>query len=244
MSKQKQVVAIRHVAFEDLGAFAEPLDAAGYSVRYLEPGDLVAAAQAARDTDLLVVLGGPIGVYEDSEYPFLAAEIAIITERLALMRPVLGICLGAQLMARALGAQVFSGPSGKEIGWHPIELTDDGRSGPLRHLAGVHVLHWHGDTFSLPPSATRLASTSKYANQAFSVGRHALGFQFHPEADGAGFERWLVGHACEIATAGVATPSRLRDDAARYGRFAGQAGKLCLRDWLAGLDEPRGSDPL
>lgn len=234
---QKEVIAIRHVAFEDLGVFGGPLNAAGYSIRYLEPGDLVPATQAAKDADLLVVLGGPIGVYEDSEYPFLAIENGIITERLSSLRPILGVCLGAQLIARALGAQVFPGVSGKEIGWHPIELTDDGRNSPLRHFAGIPVLHWHGDTFSLPPSTKLLASTSRYTNQAFTVGRHALGFQFHPEADGAGFERWLIGHACEIATAGVATPLRLRDDAARYGRQAGRAGKLRLRDWLVELDE-------
>src|SRR6185312_12283910 len=116
----KRALAIRHVAFEDLGAFAPALEDAGYAITYADIGldDLAGLA----DPDLLVILCGPIGVYETDLYPWLADEIALIAKRLERGRPTLGICLGAQLMARALGASVAPGPA-KEIGWKKLDLT-------------------------------------------------------------------------------------------------------------------------
>ncbi len=227
----KTALAIRHVHFEDLGAFRPELEAAGFTVQYHEAG--VDDLRAAPDADLLVVLGGPIGAYEDHLYPFLTEEIALLEKRLAADRPTLGICLGAQLMARALGAKVYPGPA-KEIGWAPLTLTEAGASGPLRHLGDAPVLHWHGDTFDLPDGAARLASTPLCANQAFARGASALAFQFHPEADGAGFERWLIGHAVEIAQAKL-SPRVLRADTERLAAEAGAGGRRCLRAWLDAL---------
>ena len=224
----------RHVPFEDLGAFAAPIEAAGYAVRYRDAGLDEIRHGEAEQADLLVVPGGPVGVSEDHLYPFLVAEQAVLRARLAAGRPTLGICLGAQLMAAALGARVAPGPA-KEIGWAPVTLTEAGRDGPLRHLDGIPVLHWHGDALDLPPGARCLAATSLCANQAFALGRHALGFQFHPEADGGGFERWLIGHAVEIAgVSGLSVPA-LRADARRFGPAAGAAGQRCLAEWLAAL---------
>jgi GMP synthase (glutamine-hydrolysing) len=224
-------VAIRHVPFEDLGAFRPELEAAGFAVRYHDAG--VDDLRAVPDADLLVVLGGPIGAYEDDIYPFLSDEIALIERRLAANRPTLGICLGAQLMARALGAKVYPGPA-KEIGWAPLTLTEAGASSPLRHLGDAPMLHWHGDTFDLPDGAERLASTPLCANQAFARGASALAFQFHPEADGTGFERWLIGHAVEIAQAKL-SPVALRADTRRLAAAAGARGRRCLSAWLDGL---------
>lgn len=227
----RTALAIRHVHFEDLGAFAAPIEAQGYQIRILDAGvdDLSAVDPLA--PDLLAVLGGPIGAYEEDLYPFVADEVAILERRLAAGRPTLGVCLGAQMMARALGARVYPGPA-KEIGWKPVALTAAGKAGPLAHLDGVPVLHWHGDTFDLPAGATLLASTDVCANQAFAVGRHALAFQFHPEASPVGFERWLVGHAVEIAKAGLSVTD-LRDGAARFGNDTAVAGRRCLTAWLA-----------
>lgn len=227
----KTALAIRHVHFEDLGAFGPELEAAGFSVQYRDAG--VDDLRALPDADLLVVLGGPIGAYEDDRYPFLTEEITLLEKRLAASRPTLGICLGAQLMARALGARVYPGPA-KEIGWGALTLTEAGAVGPLRHLGDAPVLHWHGDTFDLPEGAVRLASTPLCANQAFARGVSALAFQFHPEADGAGFERWLIGHAAEIAQAKL-SPSTLRADTQRLAAEAGMRGRCCLRDWLDAL---------
>jgi GMP synthase (glutamine-hydrolysing) len=229
----KTALAVRHVHFEDLGSFAPVLEAHGYRLAYADAGidDLAAIDEAAQD--LLVVLGAPIGAYEENLYPFLEMELALIRRRLGTGRPILGLCLGAQLMARALGAEVKPGPA-KEIGWAPVSLTDAGRTGPLRHLGNAPVLHWHSDAFSLPAGAERLAFTEICPNQAFSKGPAVLGFQFHPEAAVAGFERWLIGHAAEIAGAGL-SPNDLRQDTQRYGPAAAERGRLVLEEWLAGL---------
>ncbi|WP_334148133.1 glutamine amidotransferase-related protein [Hyphomicrobium sp.] len=139
-------VAIRHVHFEDLGTFEAVLVDAGYKIHYcdLRISDLRTAGPES--VDLLIVLGGPIGVYETDTYPFLVEEQHLLQARVAQHRPTLGICLGAQLIASVLGAKV--GPTGsKEIGFSELALTDAGRTGPLRHLHGAPVLHWHWRRF-------------------------------------------------------------------------------------------------
>ncbi|HET8696771.1 MAG TPA: glutamine amidotransferase [Gammaproteobacteria bacterium] len=229
-------VAFRHVAFEDLGLLAPLLAKRGHAVSYVDApvADLSDFDPVA--PDLLVVLGGPIGVYEDDLYPFLDAETALIARRLAAQRPTLGICLGSQLMAKALGARVY--PSAvKEIGWAPLALTAEGHASPLRHLESVSVLHWHGDTFDLPHGAVRLASTAVCKNQAFSLGPAALALQFHAEAAGRALEAWFVGHTGEIAaTPGISVP-QLRADTARCTPAVERAGAACFAEWLtaAGL---------
>jgi GMP synthase (glutamine-hydrolysing) len=218
----RTVAAIRHVHFEHLGSFERVLQDRGYVVRYLEAvdGDLPRRV-ADLEPALLVVLGGPIGVYETEQYPFLREEIELLQHRLAQNQPTLGICLGAQLIAAALGARVYPGPQ-KEIGWSGLELSDAGKDSPLSGLAqdSVQVLHWHGDTFDLPSGATHLASTPLCRNQAFSCGKEILGLQFHGEVLGSGIESWLVGHASEIANTHGVTVNDLRGDTQR------QAGKL------------------
>ena len=226
----KTVLAIRHVAFEDLGAFAAALEAAGYAIRYADMGvdEIADLAQP----DLLAVLGAPVAAYDDGLYPFLKAERDFLAARLQAEKPTLGICLGAQLMARALGARVYPGPA-KEIGWKPVSLTPAGATS-LAPLEGLPVLHWHGDTFDLPEGAILLAGTDVCPNQAFAIGRHGLAFQFHPEAQEAGFERWLIGHAYEIAAAGISV-TKLRADTKEFAGAAAQQGQQVLRDWLAQL---------
>jgi GMP synthase (glutamine-hydrolysing) len=225
----KTLLALRHVAFEDLGGFETPLKEAGYAIRYCDMG----LQTPAGDFDLLAVLGGPIGAYEDDLYPFLTDELALISAALKAQKPVLGICLGAQLMARALGSRVYPGPA-KEIGWKKLTLSGEGQK-HLAPLNGPPVLHWHGDTFDLPAGAINLASTDICKQQAFAVGKKALAFQFHPEAQEQGFERWLIGHAGEIAaTPGVSVPG-LRADTAKFATTAIAAGRRVLAGWLAGL---------
>ena len=226
------VVALRHVAFEDGGTIASLLTRRGSTIEYVDAGvdDLLAIEAAA--PDLLIVLGGPIGVNDTDRYPFLADEIRFIEQRLVSGRPMLGICLGAQLIARAAGCRVYPGPE-KEIGYGPVELTPDGMASPLAALetSQFNVLHWHGDTFDLPAGATRLASTEITQNQAFSLGTDVLALQFHIETEPSKFERWLIANAVEIAAAGPDV-RELRRQNALHGPSVAAAGQEALKAWL------------
>ncbi|WP_084127833.1 glutamine amidotransferase [Demequina sp. NBRC 110055] len=219
-------VAVRHVAFEDLGVWEAEIRAHGFKVTYLDAGvdDLADAA----DADLAVVLGGPIGVGDRDAYPVLDEEIALIAARLETGRATVGVCLGAQLMAAALGAEVRPGVA--EIGWAPVTLTADAVAGSMRHLAGAPVLHWHGDTCDLPEGATLLASTDATAHQAFESGA-GLALQFHPEVDGEAIERWLIGHSLELTARGIDV-AELREQTATHADAAAVAGVLMIRDYL------------
>ena len=232
------VLALRHVPFEDLAYFESILAERGLGVRYVDAvTDDLAASDAVRPP-LVVVLGGPIGAYEDTAYPFLGDELRLIEHRLRANRPTLGICLGAQLMARALGASVYPGQV-KEIGWAPVTLTEAGRRSPLRFIAegesGGVVLHWHGDTFDLPDGAVHLASSALYENQAFSWGQSALALQFHAEAGGRGLERWFVGHAAEIGAQAGLSVAALRSDTERFTPSVTAAGQAFFSAWLTSV---------
>jgi GMP synthase (glutamine-hydrolysing) len=231
----KIAAAIRHVHFEDLGAFEPTLTEHGYAVRYYEAGNHDLKISNLLTHELLIVLGAPVGAYEEDKYPFLSDEIKLLEKRLASNRPTVGICLGAQLFARALGSRVYPGAT-KEIGWAPVTLSDAGHKGPTRHLEGVPVLHWHGDTFDLPAGAELLASTSVCRNQAFTYGPNTIAFQFHPEATSMNFERWLIGHAAEIGAVPGLSVAALRADTQRFAPESATRGKQVLSDWLSQLD--------
>lgn len=222
---------MRHVMFEDLGVWGSTLRERGHEVGYVEAGeDLSRAAKA----DLLIVLGAPIGLGDRTDYPFIDDEIEVVRERLMRDAPTVGVCLGAQMMAEALGARVFPGPS-KEIGWGFLSLTEEAGSSPFRTLRDAPILHWHGDTFDLPRGATLLASTALTPHQAFRHGR-SLALQFHCEVTGGQMERWLVGHAVELREAGVNIPA-LRESSQRHALPAARAGRAFLDAYLDGLAE-------
>lgn len=221
---------LQHLPHEGPGVFGDVLGAAGWTVTvHHTPLEGVPAA----DADLLLVLGGPCGAYEADIYPYLAPEIALLRTRIADGRPTLGVCLGSQLIAAAMGARVFPGPV-PEIGWHRVELTPAGRASPLAALDQAPILHWHGDTFDLPQGAELLASTAAYAHQAFSRGPNLLALQCHPEADGREFEHWLIGQEAGLKRHGLSVSS-LRAQAAAHGARAGEAGAAMFAAWLAGL---------
>jgi len=226
----KKCLAVRHVAFEDLGLLGPLVAARGYGVRYHDAGIQAFDAETLLTPDLLIVLGGPIGVYERDAYPFIADEVAAIAARLEADKPVLGICLGAQLLAAALGASVAPGPV-KEIGWAPLTLTADGRTSVLAPLGATPVLHWHGDNCELPSGCARLASTPHCPVQAFARTPSQLALQFHLETEPGRFESWLVGHTVELGKAGI-DPRELRRQARTLGPATREIGQKVLAAWL------------
>lgn len=224
-----QACIVRHLAFESLGTFAPVLASAGFDLSIMDAG-VDDVFEPILRSDLVVVLGGPIAVYQQDIYPFLGDELRALGRRLREGRPTLGICLGAQLMAAALGARVYPGPA-PEIGVAGIELTEAGRSSCLAPLAGQPVLHWHGDTFDLPDGATLLASTPAYARQAFALGRNVLALQFHPEVDPHRFEQWLIGHAAQLSASNIDV-LELRASMKQAGNALHVAGVSMLGHWL------------
>lgn len=231
----KTVLVLRHVAFEDLGVLDPLLRERGYEVRYLDAGVDALDAGAVTGADLVVVLGGPVGVHDADRYPFLGPELEAITARVRADRPTLGICLGAQLVARALGADVTTLPD-PEIGYAPVALTAAAGTSPLRHLDGVPVLHWHGDRFDVPAGAVLLASTPACPPQAFTAGTAVLALQFHLETGFRDVERWLIGHAEALAAAGL-HPEPIRRDAALVGPALHAAAVRVFTEWLDALDD-------
>lgn len=233
----RKAIAITHVAFENLGTLEAGLSDAGYRVEIADACTFDLRKIGLSQPDLLVILGGPIGVYEMETYSFLNIELDLIRSRLAKELPTLGICLGAQLIAAAARGSVYPGAQGKEIGWAPIHGGTDAALYPeFAELlaADLHVLHWHGDTFDLPPGARHLAGTTAYPNQAFAIGRHTLGLQFHPEVTAHGLEAWYVGHACELNAAGVCI-QQLRHESEVHGFPLEEAAQRFWGKWLARL---------
>jgi GMP synthase (glutamine-hydrolysing) len=232
----KSALVIRHLAFEDLGTLSPLLQAQGYRLTTYDAGVDELWKVDLDQVDLLIVLGGPIGAGDEDLYPFLDEEVDLVRRRLVARRPILGICLGAQLMARALGASV-SPMAQKEICFSPLRLTGAGAGSSLAALTpDLHVLHWHGDQFDMPEGAVGLASTEKCPNQAFEIERFALALQFHIELDHRRFEQWLIGHSAELSAARI-DPRELRAQARMHGPALAHAAEQVLRSWMDRLVE-------
>ncbi len=226
----KTVIAIRHMLFEHLDAFDSILTANGFSIRYLDAGvhDLADAV----DADLMILLGGPIGACDENEFPFVLDELRIIEKRIQRQQPLLGICLGAQMMARALGATLHSGTA-HELGWLPLTLTPTGMDSALRFLGdGNLVFQWHSDTFDLPAGAVHLARSKTCENQAFAYGSNALALQFHPEVSAENLERWYIGFARALQTNEGSSVQQLRAQGHRHAPDLSKRAKEFLQNWL------------
>jgi GMP synthase-like glutamine amidotransferase len=200
------VLILKNIASEGPGTIEDFLRDAGMRYRVVEMDREDLPPTSGFDT--LVIMGGPMSVNDDGVYPYLRKEDELVKEFLEKGKKVFGVCLGAQVIAKALGARVYRGP-GQEIGWHEIELVDGGVGDPLMVRLALHprtgdfenrfkVFHWHGETFDIPEGAERLAKSGLYENQAFRYGRHVYAFQFHIEARKDMVHEWLKGEPVDI----------------------------------------------
>jgi GMP synthase (glutamine-hydrolysing) len=233
--KQYLLRAASRRKHQNLGSLEEVIREAGWRCDYHES----AIGQSLR-TDLdryshVIVLGGNISAYEDDKHGFLREEMRIIERALDRSVPVLGICLGAQLLARIYGARVYPGPAGPELAWQSCRLTEVGRSEPLLRgfAADSFVFQWHYDTFDLPTGADRLAGSAHYENQAFRVGRLAWALQFHLEANWALIRAWMRSYADEATT----DAEVVRRDTERHIADYTAAATVFLRGFL-GVGRP------
>lgn len=230
----KSALVIRHTPYEGIAGFRGPIEEAGYAIERIDVSDPTFAEIDLDEPDLLMVMGGPMAVYETDRHPWIAGEITRLARRILLDRPTVGVCLGSQMVAAAMGARVYPGPV-KEVGFAPVEISAAGLGSPLRHIEHVPILHWHGDTFDLPPGVELLASTGQYPNQAFRRGDNLLALQCHPEmGEDPRFEIWLRDKAY-VEEAGLTVPE-LRAQHESLGPAAVAAGKKLITDWLDRLD--------
>lgn len=217
-----KLLIFQHVAHELLGTLDPLLRRHGFRNRYINFGRVPHAQPSLDGYHGVVVLGGPMNVDETLAHPHLETEVRLLEGAIEREMPVLGICLGAQLLAKALGADVRTSPE-KEIGWYDVSPTPAGLEDPLfSHFeSSEKIFQWHGDTFDIPRDAVQLASASTCANQAFRYGDNAYGFQFHLEVDPPMIERWLgvPGHREEIAAEqGRICPERIRSETTLHAK--------------------------
>lgn len=187
------VLVVRHHLEENLGSWEEIFvrDGIPFTYRDVYRGEMLPGRLEAYSG--VIVLGGLMGVYEQDSYPFLKDELKWLETVIKAGKPLVGICLGSQLIARVLGAGVYKGYSGPEIGWKPVVLTEEGKTDPLffGFPPSFTPVHWHGDTFDLPIGATLLASSEMYPHQAFRYGNSTFAVQFHVEATEKLIDFWL-----------------------------------------------------
>ena len=230
----KRALIVRHVPREGAAGYLQPIEAAGYEIERIDVASADFDHVDLCAPDLLIMMGGPMGVYEQDIHPWIPVQIAKLAARLEQDRPTLGVCLGSQMIAAALGGRVFPGGQ-MELGFAPVTLNEKGEGSPLCHLQDVPVLHWHSDTFELPHGVELLASTSAYEHQAFRRGRNLLALQFHAEmGEDPRFEDWLTHFWADLDIAqqcGIA----LRRDHDQHGPGAVAAGRAMITEWLDGI---------
>lgn len=209
------VLVLQHAAEEDLGSIATVFAYRRHRFRYVRAyaGEVV---PPRLDAHGLVVMGGPQSVYERDRYPWIADELRLINEALDAEKPVLGICLGSQLLAAALGANVYPGRR-KEIGWFPVQLHPDMHRDPLFGDIGrtFTAFHWHGDVFDLPKNAASLGHSAVTLHQGFRFGRNAYGVLFHLEVTAEQVTSMLGAFGGEVTAAG-ADAAGIAAEAARH----------------------------
>jgi len=225
-------IVLRHTQAEGLGLLANALRDMGVHNRVLDVPRGDALPRDVRSVGGVIVLGGPMGAYDAAQHAFLKTESSFIEKAMEAGRPVLGVCLGAQLIAQVLGARVYPGER-REVGWAPVELTDDGKDDPLFLGLGdaFTVFHLHGDTYELPPDAVNLARSPLYEQQAFRWGDTVYGFQFHLEFTEPMISRLVSESQSQqyIADAGVDSQRLLAETPQRVAGLADVAPEVFRR---------------
>ncbi len=229
----EEIVVFQHDPFEDLGFFAEILERqkAPYRVIRLFHGEM--PAEDWERLRALIILGGPMSAHEEADYPFLRWEKTIIRAAMDENVPILGVCLGAQLIAVALGTSVFHGRV-REIGWSPISITPHGQVDSLLGYLpeNATVFQWHRDGFDLPSGAIRLASSAHYENQAFRLGKNIYGLQFHLEVTPQMIERWIEERSKDLAQTPYVSPEKIRSDTRNYAPTLKYYGERFLSEFV------------
>jgi GMP synthase (glutamine-hydrolysing) len=232
---------LQHTPSETLGTIEDALRGHQIGFNYVQTHAGESVPEEMGDQAGLIVMGGPMGVYEKNKYPFLGKEMHLIESALKLERPVLGVCLGSQLLAAVLGAEVKKGGK-KELGWHTVTLAEDAAKDPV--FGGVQhefwPFHWHGDVFSLPRHAVGLASSLQTPCQVFRYGRNAYGILFHLEVTREEISQMLADFAEELLEAG-GKATDITDHISRhlpvlqeiaggvFGRWASLLPALCMK---------------
>jgi len=213
----EEVLVFQHDPFEDLGFFADVLEKQGADYRVLRLFHGEMPAEEWEHVRALIILGGSMSVNEEESFPFLLWEKRIIRAAIDEAVPMLGVCLGAQLIAATLGTSVFHGPV-KEIGWSPISITPHGQVDSLLGYMpeNATVFQWHGDGFELPAGAIRLASSANYSTQTFRVGKTIYALQFHLEVTPRMIERWIDERSKDLALAPYVLPDKILADTHSY----------------------------
>jgi len=236
-----EVLVFQHDPFEDLGFFAEVLEKQGTSFRTIRLFHGEVPAEDWEQTSALIILGGPMSVADEEQYPFLRWEKTIIRAAIDDAVPLLGVCLGAQLIAAALGAAVHHGPV-KEIGWYPISITPHGlMDSSLGYLPETAVVfQWHDNGFDLPAGAQRLASSTYYENQAFRLGKSIYGLQFHLEMTSEMIARWIEERSKDLAQVPYIHPDKIVSDTRNYLPTLKYYAEKFLSEFIRRATKPKG----
>ncbi len=229
----EEVLVFQHDPFEDLGFFAEVLEKQGADYRVLRLFEGEMPAEDWQHIGALIILGGPMSVGEEDQFQFLRWEKRIIRAAIDEAVPILGICLGAQLISESLGTKIYHGPV-KEIGWSPISITPHGQVDSLLGYLpeSATVFQWHGDGFELPQGAIHLASSVNFKTQAFRVGKSIYGLQFHLEVTPTMIERWIDERSKDLALVPYVLPEKILADTHNYASTLKYYGERFLTEFV------------
>src|SRR5258706_7129040 len=229
----EEVLVFQHDPFEDLGFFAEVLEKQGADYRVLRLFEGEMPAEDWQHIGALIILGGPMSVGEEDQFQFLRWEKRIIRAAIDEAVPILGICLGAQLIAESLRTKIYHGPV-KEIGWSTISITPHGQVDSLLGYLpeSATVFQWHGDGFELPNGAIHLASSVNFKTQAFRVGKSIYGLQFHLEVTPTMIERWIDERSKDLPFVPYVLPEKILANTHNYASTLKYYGERFLTEFV------------